>query len=52
MIIRSRSGKMKVTLSINYNVYIILYYKYPRWIREGAMDDTSDGPGKSDGCYE
>ena len=42
MIIRSRSGKIKVMSSINYNIYIILLlYIACIWIREGAMDDIN-----------
>jgi hypothetical protein len=54
MIVRSRGGKIKVMLSINYNIYIIyiILLLYIIWIREGAMDDTSDGSGKSDRWYE
>ena len=40
-----------VMLSIIYNItYIILLYIL--WIREGVIDDTSDGSGKSDGWYK
>ena len=54
MIIRSRSGKIKVTLSINYHIYktLLLYNSYDesgkeRWmikamVQERAIDGTSD----------
>ncbi len=51
MIIRSRSGKIKVMLSINYDITYIILLLYIMWIREGVIDDTSDGSGKSDGWY-
>ena len=50
MMNRSKLGKIKVTLSVNFDVYnILLLLKwYTRWmillfIREGPMDGTSDG---------
>ena len=51
-IIRSRSGKIKVILSINNNITYIILLLYIVWIREGVIDDTSDGSGKSDGWYK
>jgi len=47
IIVRSRSGKIKVMLSISYNSYIILLLCNTH---DGSgKDDKSDGSGKSDG---
>ena len=53
MINRSNLGKIKVTLSINFDVYNIILFlndkrdgSYYYFIREGPIDGTSDGPVK------